>query len=42
MITGLCEFRFGQKINSAGTNERSDFYEPWQQHKQLETETVDA
>ena len=25
------------KIYSVGSNERSDLYEPWQRHKQLET-----
>ena len=39
MITSLSEFCFIQiqKIYSVGTKEKSDFYELWQQHKQLKT-----
>ena len=36
MITSLYELYFkNQKIYPFGTNEKGDFYELWQQHKQL-------
>ena len=34
-ITSLSELYFRIKIYPFGTNEKSDFYELWQQHKQL-------
>ena len=37
MITSLSEVYFRIKIYSFGTNEKSDFYELWQQDKQLKT-----
>ena len=35
MITNLSELYF--RSRRFGTNEKSDFYELWQQHKQLKT-----
>ena len=37
MVTSLSELCFRIKIFVFGTNEKSDLYELWQQHKQLET-----